>query len=93
MAYAALLAFHALGAANEERRLKDWILGFADASGHFTPDDVTAISTVYRYDASIPGWPWTPGTTGWVEPTALFIIALVWPESRRPKAVSDPVSI
>jgi len=77
MAYAALLAFHALGAADEERRLKDWVLGFTDASGHFTPDDIKAISAVYRYDASIRGWPWTSNTTGWVEPTALFVIALV----------------
>ncbi len=77
MAYAALLAFHALGAAAEERRLKDWMLRFEDASGHFTPDDIQAISTVYGYDASIRGWPWTANTTGWVEPTALFIIALV----------------
>jgi hypothetical protein len=76
MAYAALLAFHALGAATEERRLKDWILSFEDASSRFTPDDIKAISTDYRYDASIRGWPWTPNTTGWVEPTALFIIAL-----------------
>ena len=77
MAYAALLAFHALGTVAEERRLKDWILRFEDASGHFTPDDIKAIFTVYRYDASIRGWPWTSNTTGWVEPTALFIIALV----------------
>jgi hypothetical protein len=77
MAYAALLAFHALGTVAEERRLKDWILRFEDASGHFSPDDIKAISAVYRYDASIRGWPWTSNTTGWVEPTALFIIALV----------------
>jgi hypothetical protein len=76
MAYAALLAFDALGASTEERRLRDWIVSFEDASGHFTPDDVKAISSVFRYDASIRGWPWTPNTTGWVEPTALFIIAL-----------------
>jgi len=77
MAYAALLAFHALGATGEESRLREWILRFADASDHFSPDDIKAISRVYHYDASIPGWPWTSRTTGWVEPTALFIIALV----------------
>jgi hypothetical protein len=76
MAYAALLAFHDLGAAAEERRLKDWILNFEDASSRFTPADIKAIAGDYRYDASIRGWPWTLNTTGWVEPTALFIIAL-----------------
>jgi len=76
MAYATLLAFHALGAAAEERRLRDWILSFTDVSGSFGPADIKAISTVYRFDASIRGWPWTANTSGWVEPTALFIIAL-----------------
>lgn len=76
MAYAALLAFDALRAGAEARRLRDWILSFEDASNRFTPADIKAIATDYRYDASIRGWPWTPNTTGWVEPTALFIIAL-----------------
>jgi len=77
MAYAALLAFDALGAAAEERRLMDWILSFEDASGRLTPDNIKAISNDYRYDASLQGWPWTPNTMAWIEPTALFIIALV----------------
>jgi hypothetical protein len=77
MAYAALLAFHAFGARDEERRLADWALTFADASGRFTAADLEAIAKTYRYDASITGWPWTAGTTAWVEPTALFVIALV----------------
>jgi hypothetical protein len=76
MAYAALLAFHVLGAETEKRRLLDWILGFEDASGRFTQADIEAVARVYRYDASIPGWSWTPRMTAWVEPTALFIIAL-----------------
>jgi hypothetical protein len=77
MAYAALLAFHALGAKAEEGRLKDWILGFGDASSRLSPAEIKAIREAYRYDASIQGWPWIAGTTGWVEPTALFIIALI----------------
>lgn len=76
MAYAALLAFHALGAGPEEQRLKDWILGFEDASARFSKDDISVIAERHRYDASIPGWSWTPRTTAWVEPTALFILAL-----------------
>jgi hypothetical protein len=77
MAYAAILAFHALGAAVQESRLKSWILSFEDASGRFTPADIKSVAEAYRYDASIMGWPWTPNTTGWVEPTALFVIALI----------------
>jgi len=78
MAYAALLAFHALGpGGTEAERLKSWILSFEDASGQFTKEDLAAAATLNRYDASIPGWSWTPRTTAWVEPTALFIIALI----------------
>lgn len=77
MAYAALLAFHALGAGPEERRLKDWILGFEDASDAFSREQVASIQARFRYDVSIRGWPWTPGTTAWVEPTALFVLALL----------------
>jgi hypothetical protein len=77
MAYAALLAFHALEAGTEETRLRDWILGTEDASRRLTPVDIASIAKAFHYDASIAGWPWTPNTTGWVEPTALFILALV----------------
>jgi hypothetical protein len=77
MAYAALLAFHGLGAAEEESRLKAWVLGFEDASRRFTKEEISIIAARYRYDASIPGWSWTPRTTAWVEPTALFIVALI----------------
>jgi hypothetical protein len=76
MAYAALLAFHAFGAGEAERRLRDWMLALEDASGRFTKEEIAVVAERYRYDAAIPGWPWTPRTTAWVEPTALFIIAL-----------------
>ncbi len=76
MAYSALLAFQAFGVGPEKKRLLEWILGMEDASGLFTPADVKATAEAYRYDASIPGWSWTPRTTAWVEPTALFILAL-----------------
>jgi hypothetical protein len=77
MSYAALLAFHAAGAAEDERRLKGWILSFEDASGRFTKDEIAIVASRYRYDASIQGWAWTPRTTAWVEPTALVILALI----------------
>jgi hypothetical protein len=76
MAYAALLAFHALGATAEEQKLRAWALAFEDASGRFSREETKIIAERYRYDATIPGWSWTPRTTAWVEPTALFLIAL-----------------
>ena len=77
MAYAALLAFHDFGAGPEERRLMDWVLGFEDASDAFSKEQVASIKARFRYDVSIRGWPWTPGTTAWIEPTALFVFALL----------------
>jgi hypothetical protein len=77
MAYAALLAFHALGASEEDRHLRGWALTFEDASGRFTKNELATVAARYRYDASIPGWAWTPRTTAWVEPTALFVLALI----------------
>ncbi len=77
MGYAALLAFSALGAKVESRKLAQWALAIEDASGRFTFEEISSIAMTYRYDAAIPGWPWTAGTTAWVEPTALFLIALI----------------
>jgi hypothetical protein len=77
MAYAALLAFHAFGAGPEERRLKDWVLDFEDASNRFTKEEIASIAARFRYNPGIRGWSWTPRTTAWVEPTALFILALL----------------
>jgi len=76
MAYAGLLAFHTFGAEAEAARLADWILKLEDASSRFSSADIAAIARTYRYDASIPGWSWTPGATAWIEPTAQFILAL-----------------
>ncbi len=76
MSYAALLAFDAFNADKEKRRLIDWALRMEDASSRFRPEDIAAIRELYRYNAAIQGWPWTPTTTAWVESTALFIIAL-----------------
>lgn len=77
MAYAAILAFAGLGAGKEAERLAEAALAMEDASKRFSSDEVVSIAATYGYDATIRGWPWTPGTTAWVEPTALFMIALV----------------
>ncbi len=77
MAYSALLAFHALGAQAEEKLLKEWMLRVEDASSRFSSEDRKIIAELFRYDASLKAWPWTPGTNAWVEPTSLFITSLV----------------
>lgn len=38
--------------------------------------NTTATRRIYGYDASIPGWPWTPGDFSFVEPTALAVLFL-----------------
>ena len=62
-AYAALLAFHGLGARAEEEKLRAWILGFVDSSSSLPLPTIRAIKAEYRIDASITGWPWmhSPG--------------------------------
>ena len=78
MSYAALLAFHALGAFEEEKCLKNWILGFYDGYNNTAPDIVESMYREFRYDMTIDGWPWFGTTNSWVEPTALLISALTY---------------
>ena len=87
MSYAALLAFHAFGAIEEEKYLKNWILGFYDGYNSIAPDVVESMYQEFRYDMTIDGWPWFGNTNSWVEPTALLISALTYagidPENTR----------
>ena len=78
MSYAALLAFHALGASKEEERLKKWILSFYDGYNNISPDIVESMYQEFRFDMTIDGWPWFGNTNSWIEPTSLFIIALTY---------------
>ena len=42
----------------------------------------------FRQDNTLAGWPWVPGTFGWVEPTAWSLIALhLSGQAGRPRAV------
>lgn len=77
MSYAALLAFHALGASKEEEHLKNWILDFHDGFNDVPPELVESTYQELRYDITIDGWPWFGNTNSWIEPTSLFIIALI----------------
>jgi hypothetical protein len=78
MSYAALLAFHALGAFEEEERLTNWIMGFFDGYNDVGSDVVESMYEEFRYDMTIDGWPWFGSTNSWVEPTALLISALTY---------------
>jgi hypothetical protein len=77
MAYAALLAFHVWGDAEEARALQDWMLGFRPGHERLTEEQVTAIRSHFRYDPTIEGWPWCGNSNAWVEPTSLFLTALL----------------
>lgn len=87
MSYAALLAFYSLGASEEEKRLKKWILGFYDGYNNIAPDIVESMYKEFEYDMTIDGWPWFGNTNSWIEPTSLFIIALTYsgvePQNKR----------
>lgn len=76
MAYAALLAYRALGETDQAKSLISWILGFKDGSDLLTSADIKITKRLYRFDPSISGWPWTVKTSAWVESTSLFLIAL-----------------
>ncbi len=48
----------------------DWLLAQAGKPAARTTDSVSG------HDGTIPGWPWVAGAHGWVEPTALALLAL-----------------
>lgn len=77
MSYAALIAFHDLGALKEQEYLKKWILSFYDGYENTPAHTVKSMYQEFRYDVTIDGWPWFGNTSSWIEPTSLFIIALI----------------
>jgi hypothetical protein len=66
------------------RGARDGALNFITALKSYTvPNDPNI-----RQDNTLVGWPWVPGTFGWVEPTAWAVIALnVSGRSGHPRAV------
>ena len=52
----------------EARRALDFVLALRSVTSRKDPR--------LKQDDSLPGWPWVPGTSGWVEPTAWSLIAL-----------------
>jgi hypothetical protein len=64
----AAIVLHHFGLDAGGKRALDFVLSFRSVTGPKSPR--------LRQDDTLPGWPWVPGTSGWVEPTAWSLIAL-----------------
>lgn len=76
------------------RKGVDWLLGSTGAESSLLNVIVSKIGLVKNErDVSLKAWPWKPGTSGWVEPTAHAIVALKrvstqWPSKELTERVS-----
>lgn len=72
-------AVFALGKLNfaeaAKRRGLQWLLN-EDVMQYTDSELLSAGLSVARIDFSLRGWPWLPGESSWVEPTALSLLAL-----------------
>jgi hypothetical protein len=64
----AAIVLHHFGLAENAKQALDFLLPLRSVTGQKDPR--------LRQDDSLTGWPWVPGTFGWVEPTAWSLIAL-----------------
>mgnify|MGYP001586476526 CR=1 FL=1 len=64
----AAIVFHQYGFKESLKRAQDFLLSLRSVT---VPNDPRL-----RQDNTLTGWPWIPGTFGWVEPTAWSLIAL-----------------
>jgi len=64
----AAIVFHHFGLAESAKRALDFLLSLRSVTGQKDPR--------LRQNDTLTGWPWVPGTFGWVEPTAWSLIAL-----------------
>jgi hypothetical protein len=64
----AAIVFHHFGLAANAKRALDFLLALRSVTSAKDPK--------LRQDDTLTGWPWAPGTFGWVEPTAWSLIAL-----------------
>jgi hypothetical protein len=72
----AVLALTRLGADEAiVRRGVAWLLGVQLVRIE-KPEDVRWAKATLGIDPALRGWPWLPGQAGWVEPTALALLAL-----------------
>jgi len=64
----AAIVLHHFGLAENTKRALEFLLSLRSVTGPKDPR--------LRQDDTLTGWPWVPGTFGWVEPTAWSLIAL-----------------
>jgi len=64
----AAIVFHHYGIAENAKKALAFLLSLRSVTSAKDPK--------LRQDDTLTGWPWVPGTFGWVEPTAWSIIAL-----------------
>ena len=64
----AAIVLHHFGLAENAKRALDFLLSLRSVTALKDPR--------LRQDDTLTGWPWVPGTFGWVEPTAWSLIAL-----------------
>ena len=74
----AAIVFRHFGLDEKAARALDFVLSLRSVVSRKDPR--------LRQDDSLPGWPWIPGTSGWVEPTAWSLLALsLSGQSRSPR--------
>lgn len=64
----AAIAFHHFGLVEKAKRALAFLLSLRSVTSAKDPK--------LRQDDTLTGWPWVPGTFGWVEPTAWSLLAL-----------------
>jgi len=63
--------------AGSTRRAVDWLLSMRGAETRAVARLAHWLSPrTVEFDAALSGWPWQPGTSSWVEPTAHALMAL-----------------
>ncbi len=67
--YAILIWLNLRGWSAQAAKAGDWLL---QRKGIVVADP----EHILGHDATIPGWPWVEGTTPWLEPTAMAVLAL-----------------
>jgi len=74
-AWAVLALQQVSPAAEAARRGVDWLLN-VPLMPRNEEEDIRWVKATLGIDPTLRGWPWLPGQAGWVEPTALTILAL-----------------